>query len=114
MSSMIRIPVPALDGSEDLVVFAQDNTDLLAVAMDCEVREFDSKAQVDSLKITSVDVQNESVRITYTIAWSASDTCRDIEFAGTQERVLRGQREGSFWVFRKHQPTPGRSTLDEF
>ncbi len=114
MSTVIQIPVPPSEDSLSLVRFAQESVAQLLPAMDLEVTEFDSKAQVDQIEILSVDAKAESILITFHLKFSASYTCSGIDYAGTHIRTLRGSREDNLWIFPAHQPTPSRSTVDEF
>ena len=112
--AVIRLPADFLSDSCDVVACVSRRLNDLRPAMDLDVSEFDSKAQIDSCEIVSVKCTEGSIEICYQLKFSASYTCSDIEFAGTHQRTLRGVREGNFWVFEPPPSVESRSTVDEF
>lgn len=110
----IRIPVMEPDDSIDFADYFRARMELLSPALDLEVEEFDSRARIDSLLITSVELEEQAISIVYRLAFSASYTCTGIDYAATHDRTLRGVRRGMDWIFPIHQPKPERSTVDEF
>ena len=112
--AVVRLPAGFLTDSHDAVVCVRRRLNDLRPAMDFDVSDIDSKAQIDSCEILSVTSTEGSIEISYQLKFSASYTCSDIEFAGTHQRTLRGVREGDFWVFQSRPSVESRSTVDEF
>lgn len=115
MSTEIRIPIPeAADiGVDGLVEWFRSRIETLSGALDLGVKEFDRKAKIDSIVIEAVEASDSTVEVTYRVSFSASDTCRGIDYAGNHQRMIRGVIDGNAWVFQPPKPLPTRSTADE-
>ena len=115
MPSEIRIPIPKAGGMEAdvLVEWFQVRLEKLSAALDLVVSEFDKKAKIDVIKIEAVDVTGSTVTVTYRLSFSASDTCRGIDYSGTHQRTVHGIVDGRDWMFEPSKPLPKRSTADE-
>lgn len=112
--AVVRLPADFLTDSPDAVACVRLRLAELAPAMDLDVSDFDSKAQIDSCEVISVKTSQHSIEICYQLKFSASYTCSDIEFAGTHQRTLRGVLDRDFWIFESRPPVESRSTVDEF
>ena len=114
MSSKIRIETPEDDSDiAGLIILFQERVTELAPALDCDVADFDERARIDEIHIRAVDIEGDSIAITYELLFSAFYACSDIDYAGHHQRVVSGRREGDLWVFSPHVSLPPRSTLDE-
>ena len=85
----------------------------LVPAMDLDVSEFDDRATVSDVTITEVELDAESICITYTVEYDAYYGCKDMNYADAVERSITGARVGNRFTFDAHTPLPKRTTLDE-
>lgn len=111
--SSIRIPVASAEEASDLAGYVHRYLSEITRAMDLDVSQLDPKARIDSCVIQSVHTDDVSIEIVYRIMFSASDTCRGIDYFGAQDRKLRGRRDGGFWSFSPPLNLEQRSTADE-
>ena len=115
MSLEIKIEIPPENtDAADLVAYFQERLSMLADAIDRNVADFDERAQIDEIHVTKAEVSGECLTVTYELRFSAFYACSEIDYRGHHQRILSGHRVGDFWIFQPHQPTPSRSTLDEF
>ncbi|MFO0999809.1 MAG: hypothetical protein U0936_05710 [Planctomycetaceae bacterium] len=112
--AIVRLPADFLNDSHDVVACVRRRLAELEPVIDLDVSDFDSKAKIDSCEVISVQTSENAIEICYELKFSASYTCTDIEFAGTHQRILRGVRDGDFWVFESCPSFESRSTVDEF
>ncbi len=114
MTNVVRIEIPE-DEDIDLVSYFQDLIESdLSSAIDFGVREFDERAQLDSIECTDVLVNGDEVLLTYQVEFSAYYGCSDMDYCDTDERTVRGRKDGNEWVFPVYVAPPSRTTDEEY
>lgn len=114
MPAIIRVPVPT--AGQDLQPFfeARFTDPTFLPALDLAVDEHDDLARVCAVQVTAVLAGAAGVELRYAVRWEAFHACSGQSAAGVSQRVVRGQADGSDWVFAPHVPPPARNGLDEF
>jgi hypothetical protein len=112
----IRFEIPEWveEDEEALKDYIVDNYEKFADALDYTANDHDDRAVVDEVRITHVDLGEDFVGISYEVDYSAYHGCRDMNYADTHERFVRGRREKREFVFKKFMHPPRRSTFEEF
>lgn len=102
MSQSIRLQLPSAgdDQAEQAnQAYIASQLEILRVAMDLDVSDYDELAQLDEIIITAVTLNQQGVKIDYQLRFSAFYGCQDIDYHGHCQRVLRGRREGNGLLF---------------
>lgn len=112
----IQIKIPDyIEDDAELADWLTNNPDMLAGAMDLEADQFDSRATVDDVRIERVEIDGESIAISYEYEYSVFAGCRDMNYSDTVDGLeIVGERQGRVITFPRFKPTEKRSTLDEF
>lgn len=114
MRETIQFELPGNLEEDEFTDFITDNIEALYDAMDITANEHDNRSQVDDIRVTGIQLNENSVTINYEVEYSAYHGCRDINYTDTDEREAHGERQGSLLIFEKFTPPPPRSTHDEF
>jgi len=92
----------------------EDNISDFCEALDYDVTQFDDRAHLDELSISSVEVDGDTVTVQYDVAWSAYYGCSDMNQQDFDDREVFGEKDGDHWVFEVYKAPAKRSTFEEF
>lgn len=109
---LIRIPleIPEAQWPEYLAT----HWELFREAMDLSGDYFDRRSQVDRVHITSIEILQAQIVITYEVNYSGFHPCKDLHYSETAIRSLAGQRKQNLLTFAKPLSLERLSTCDEF
>ncbi len=115
---MSKIIVPALPTAREMEELLQslinDQESNFSDALDHDVSHIDQRAQVDSVRITDVDISGSQIAVTYELDYSIYNGCKDMNVEDAEELHVFGEMTDEGWAFNEHVPPPKRSTVDEF
>jgi hypothetical protein len=113
MSDLIRFEIPGEVRAEDYPDYLREHFEEYSAALDDSADPHDDRAQVDEVRVTNVELTEDTVYISYEVDYSAHYGCRDMNYSETAERELVGDRTGRVFTFARFtQPEP-RSTFEE-
>lgn len=112
----VRFEIPEwIDEDEEAFKdYIAENFEEYSAALDYTANDHDDRAVVDEVRVTDVDLNDDSVGISYEVDYSAYHGCKDMSYADTHERFLSGRRDGRVFVFKKFVSPTRRSTFEEF
>lgn len=82
--------------------------------LDLDVDEFDERAVHYGTEIDTVEADEDGVTVFYEVFWDAYHGCKDINHAGSADREVFGEVDGSDWLFQVYQAPEKRSTFEEY
>lgn len=108
--SLILIPAPVDDLDEGELVdhFSQYVVDAetgdivgeLCGAMD--LGDNDSRARVNEVEIEHIEVEGDSITISYRVGFEVFSGCRDLDSTWYRYRSIHGSKEGAGWAFDEY------------
>lgn len=114
----VIIELPRFWEDEDVEEYFRDINfgagHVIEAALDLDVSDIEDRAQLYDTSITEIELDEESISITYELSYEVYLGCRDLNYADIDERHLCGKREGNRFTFPIHFPPPKRSTYEEF
>lgn len=115
---MAKIIVPALATESQMLSHLQslvdDEGSDFRGALDLDVSHIDGRAEAYGVRITDVDIGENSIGVSFEVDYSIYNGCKDMDVDDSDEGFVRGVRTEDGWAFDEFVPPSKRSTVDEF
>lgn len=119
---MTNIIIPLIEDERDLLKYLEsqifENKDgkrgVFATALDLDVSHIDSRATLDGIEITCVEIQNDTVAVSYEVEYGVYNGCKDMDVSESLCYSTHGVKTLEGWMFKEIKLLPKRTTLDEF
>ena len=116
MNTPIRIALPAHLSEDEWKQCLDARLDEFKAALDLSVgvEADNSQAIIRGIRIETLALHEDKLRLGYSIDWSIHYGCEDLSVAGVQRHHVVAARQGNVLWFTPFVCPEPRSTLDEF
>ncbi len=112
--SAIQIEVPSSVDEIDISDYLRSNWTLYRQALNGRSKDHDPRSEVDTSRITDVQVDSDRAAIRYEVDFCIRHGCQDRVDSDTHRRQITARRDGRCFVFQCDSPAETRSTDEEF
>lgn len=83
-------------------------------ALDLDASHIDPRADVYGIRITAVDMDENSIGVSYEVDYLIYNGCKDMDVDDSIDQFVTGTRTEAGWTFDEFVPPPKRTTIEEF